>query len=247
MVLGAISGMIPKIEGFAPLPSASADAFMSMQGGHMALYFGAEYTIGKRLIASMSNEDFNKAVVDPRLFINRIDPHYKQITAVFERYLDENVDRIQKAVMNRAYDVEIYKIEQNVKLLLNLPQAYWDALFQTNEKINQSEGQTTTSGRTNPRGTNQENPTPKIKTPTPTIESKRKPKYSGQELVEQANISQIARQVKLYATAIQRGNYYYLSNGKKQTVTMFGSNKSAVVKELYKARTAYQKKWGYWF
>ncbi len=138
MVIGALAGFIPKIEGFAPLPSASADAFMSMQGGHMALYFGAEYTIGKRLIASMSNDEFNFAVKNPLLFIAKIDVHYREITKVFEKYLDEHVDRIQQKVLEKAFEVEKLKVMQNVKLIKELPAVYWEAIWSVNNTLEQT-------------------------------------------------------------------------------------------------------------
>lgn len=123
-----LTDLIPKIEGFAPLPSASADAFMSMQGGHMALYFGAYYTIGKRSMAKLTNEEFNLAMEEPSRFTNILEPHTNEITNAFEKYLSTHVDRIQEKVLDKAYDLEILKIHQNVKLLKELPATYWEAL-----------------------------------------------------------------------------------------------------------------------
>ncbi len=89
MVLSALAGLIPKIEGFAPLPSATADAFMSMQGGHMALYFGALYKFGTRFVDSMPNEEFNRMKADPTLLIKQLEPTNKAITQAF---IDHVVD-----------------------------------------------------------------------------------------------------------------------------------------------------------
>ncbi len=146
MVLDAITGLIPKIEGFAPLPSASADAFMSMQGGHMALYFGAYYTIGKRSIAKMTNEEFNLALEEPTKFTEILQPHTQEINNVFENYLANTVDKIQALVLEKAFDLEILKIHQNVKLLKELPSAYWEAIFSTNKKIGDATGGTAPAG-----------------------------------------------------------------------------------------------------
>ena len=125
----ALLGVMPKIEGFSPLPSESADAFMSLQGGHMALYFGAEYTIGKRLISSMSNEDFNKAVTNPQIFINRIEVQYEAITKQFQKHIEDHHAEIQKIVLDKAYELEVLKAHLNVKLLKELPKEYFDAFF----------------------------------------------------------------------------------------------------------------------
>lgn len=165
MVLGldAVAGLIPKIEGFAPLPSATADAFMAMQGGHMALYFGAEYTIGKRLIASMSNEEFNKSVSNPQMFINKIEPHYRVITGAFEQHINTDIDRIQNLVLEKAFDLEILKIHQNVKLLKELPSAYWEAIWSTGDKVQQIMADTEPTGKTGK--TKQGKPSPKVTTP----------------------------------------------------------------------------------
>jgi len=146
-----ITDFIPKIEGFAPLPSASADAFMSMQGGHMALYFGAYYTIGKRSMARLTNEEFNLAMEEPDKFTDILAPHQKAITQAFEKHLNEDIDRIQNLVLEKAFDIEILKIHQNVKLLKELPQAYWDAIFAVTDKLpnDQTSAQVV---RTAPRG-----------------------------------------------------------------------------------------------
>lgn len=150
LVISAVAGLIPKIEGFAPLPNAAADAFMAMQGGHMALLFGAEYTIGKRLIASMSNEEFNSAKDNPQQFTDKLKPHYEKITQMFESELATNFSRIQELVLDKAFDIEILKVHQNVKLLKELPSAYWEAIFSTVEKI---EGTQSSPGTDTRRGT----------------------------------------------------------------------------------------------
>jgi len=140
MVLGiaALSGLIPKIEGFAPLPSAAADAFMSMQGGHMALYFGAMYKFGTRFVDSLDNETYNSYKLKPALLIAALKPMNDAITDAFMTRLNTDIDPIQNRVLDKAYDLEILKIHQNVKLLKELPSAYWEAIWSTNQKINQA-------------------------------------------------------------------------------------------------------------
>ncbi len=137
MVFGidAVAGLIPKIEGFAPLPSATADAFMPMQGGHMALNFGAFYTFGTRSVDSQDNASFNAMKENPQLLISKLEPHYKAITTAFEKHVNESIDKTQNTVLDKAYDLEILKIHQNVKLLKELPSAYWEAIFSTRDKI----------------------------------------------------------------------------------------------------------------
>ncbi len=130
---------IPKIEGFAPLPSAAADSFMAMQGGHMALYFGAYYKFATRFVDSQTNEDFNKMKADPKLLSAALRPHYDEITNQFHHHIKETSPHIQREVLTKAYELEILKIHQNVKLLKELPSAYWDAIFNASARLQSSE------------------------------------------------------------------------------------------------------------
>ncbi len=128
MVLGALTGALPSVEGFAPLPSHTAEAFMVLQGGQMALDFGAQYTIGKRIMAALSNEKFNEGVKDPHVFTEILKPHHQEMTKRFIESVKNDTPVIQKLVMEKAYDLEMLKIEQNVKLILAMPAAYFDAI-----------------------------------------------------------------------------------------------------------------------
>ncbi len=111
---------------------------MAMQGGHMGMSFMAYGKIGERIISAMKNEPFNAAVKNPKLFTALLEPHYDEITNVFEGHLQKHYAKIQQLVMEKAYDIEILKIHQNVKLLKELPSAYWEAIWATNDKINQT-------------------------------------------------------------------------------------------------------------
>ena len=124
----ALMGAMPTIDGFAPLPSATADAFMSMQGGHMALYFGSYFAFSKRLVAAQSNEQFNEMVDNPELLPNMLKPHEDAIVKAFKNHVSKHSKEIQQIVMERAYDLEILKANLNYKLLLDLPKEYFTLL-----------------------------------------------------------------------------------------------------------------------
>jgi len=114
---------------------------MVLQGGDMALNFGAYYKFGTRFVDSQSNDDFNAMKKNPTILTNLLAPHREELFKAFQETIAKNSDPMQRLVMTKAYDLEILKIEQNVKLLLALPQAYYDAIFQVNQKIQTSVGE----------------------------------------------------------------------------------------------------------
>jgi len=132
---------IPKVEGFAPLPSAVADSFMAMQGGHMAIYFGGYYKFATRLVDSQDNTTFNKMKANPKLVTELLKPHYDEITRQFHEHVAQSADIIQALVITKAYDLEILKIHQNVKLILSLPKAYYDAIISHQNKMGGGDSQ----------------------------------------------------------------------------------------------------------
>lgn len=118
-MLGAITGLIPKspsLDGFAPLPSASANEFMTMQGASMALAFGAYYTIGKRAVAKLDNEDFNAMLDKPELFSKYLNNIGQPIIDNFNYHMKTRTDGIQESILTKAYNLEERKLQENIKL-----------------------------------------------------------------------------------------------------------------------------------
>jgi hypothetical protein len=114
-------GILPKkpsLEGFAPLPSASANEFMSMQGAQMALYFGAYYTIGKRMIALLDNEDFNAMVKTPKLFSDYLNRHSDQIIKNFDTRMEKSMPSIQEQIIKAGEKLEHKKLDMNYDLMV---------------------------------------------------------------------------------------------------------------------------------
>ncbi len=130
MVLSALAGNLPSIQGFAPLPSAVADSFMAMQGGHMAIYFGGYYKFATRLVDSRTNEEFNAMVKNPEMLTLLLKPHYDEITKQFHIHAKETAPAIQQTVIEKAFDLELKKLEFNFKLITQIPKEYFVMLGQ---------------------------------------------------------------------------------------------------------------------
>lgn len=113
-------GVLPKkpsAEGFAPLPSYPANEFMAMQGAWMALNFGAYYSIGKRAIAKLDNEDFNLMLAKPQLFKDHLNVLGQPIIDNFQERVNKYTEENQKIILDKAYDLEKEKLEVNYKLM----------------------------------------------------------------------------------------------------------------------------------
>ena len=127
--LGAAASVVPTIQGFAPLPFAAANEFMALQGGHMALYFGAYYKFATRLIDSQSNENFNALAADPNKLTATLDPFAKKLHEDFLRNLESRSQQIQEKILDQAHELEIRKVEYNVRLLKEIPMEWIRELF----------------------------------------------------------------------------------------------------------------------
>jgi hypothetical protein len=143
----ALLGMMPKIEGFAPLPAASAAAFMEYQTKIMMLSGGVSWAAGQRFIKAMSNDEFNQMMgtasylkVDGNTNINNVitaqqkeikDGLWKKIQPLLEsarETLEKNIDnsdKLQHKIIEKAFDLEMAKVQFNMKLLRELPKEYF--------------------------------------------------------------------------------------------------------------------------
>jgi hypothetical protein len=128
-------GVLPSIQGFQPLPFAAANEFMSLQGGNMALYFGAYFQIGKRYVSSLSNEAFNRMMAQPKEMIDLLQPQSDALVQNFIDQLDKRAQEIQTIILDHAHELELKKVEYNVDLLTKIPVEYIRLLTE-----NQTEG-----------------------------------------------------------------------------------------------------------
>lgn len=107
----------PSAEGFAPLPSYPANEFMAMQGATMALFFGAYYSIGKRAIAKLDNEDFNLMLSKPELFSDHLNALAQPIIDNFQYRVGKYTEENQKLILTKAYELEKAKLHINYDLM----------------------------------------------------------------------------------------------------------------------------------
>lgn len=87
-----------------------------MQGASMALAFGAYYTIGKRAVAKLDNEDFNAMLKKPELFSQYLNQIGQPIIDNFNYHMKTRTDGIQESILEKAYMLEERKLEENIKL-----------------------------------------------------------------------------------------------------------------------------------
>ncbi len=57
--MSGVLSVLPKIEGFQPIPNSVMVPFMETQSAALAYAFGLNYEFGKRKIKSMDNTTFN--------------------------------------------------------------------------------------------------------------------------------------------------------------------------------------------
>lgn len=89
---------------------------MSLQGGNMALYFGAYFTFGKRVMSALDNDHFNAMVKDPELVIKYLQPHSDAIFENFHKQIDKRAERIQNVILKESYRLEEKKLDLNILL-----------------------------------------------------------------------------------------------------------------------------------
>ncbi len=108
-----IAGLIPKIEGFQPIPNAVMIPFMEVQSAALAYGFGLNYEFSKRKIRSMSNEQFNA------LTPQDVEEMQARHTAVLLEGFIKRVPAVmpaQSKIFDQYVTIEKLKVQQNVEL-----------------------------------------------------------------------------------------------------------------------------------
>ncbi len=111
--MSAVTNLIPKIEGFQPIPNAVMIPFMEAQSAALAYGFGLNYEFGKRKIRSMSNDEFNSLTSEQ--ITNMSNEHTHIILSQFQAAVPR-VMPMQKEIFNQYVIIEKEKILQNVAL-----------------------------------------------------------------------------------------------------------------------------------
>lgn len=144
--ISVVSGLIPRLEGFAPLPSSAAKAFMVGQSTEMMLTAGAAWAWGQRLVKALSNEAFNElngrklvdikgAPITDQLIQESvkdglwklIEPQLKSLQAKFVEEIQKS-GSLQDEIMKKAFEIEMKKVEYNYKLFKEIPKEYWEMI-----------------------------------------------------------------------------------------------------------------------
>ncbi len=105
--------VIPKIEGFQPIPNAVMIPFMEAQSAALAFGFGLNYEFGKRKIRSMSNEEFNSLTSEQ--IANMSNEHTHIILSQFQAQIPR-VMPMQIEIFKQYVLIEKEKVIQNVAL-----------------------------------------------------------------------------------------------------------------------------------
>jgi len=118
-----VHSILPKIEGFQPIPNAVMIPFMETQSAALAYAFGLNYEYGKRKIKSMDNETFNS--LTPEQIANMANTH----TSILLKEFTAQVPKVmpaQAAIFTQYVEIEKQKVIQNIALAkwlaLNFPQ-----------------------------------------------------------------------------------------------------------------------------
>ncbi len=135
--LAALGAAVPSIGGFSPLPVTIMVPFMGLQSGVMARDFGVNYEIGKRMIKSMSNEEFNSESNDHfRGIQDRLNLMATQSVANFQAMIP-HYDVIQETIVEKMVEVEKLKVAGTIQLYKELPKEYIDAIFGLTSNLDQ--------------------------------------------------------------------------------------------------------------
>ncbi len=164
--------LVPKLDGFSPIPLGIMAPFMAYQSATMAFAFGLNYEIGKRTIKSMSNEQFNS--LDPtKIEEIQSEHHAVQIKTFIDATTNNpHFDKIQDQVLDEMVKLEYKKIEKMPELIAQIPWALIDGLYDRNE----TSVRNATPGTDTRRGTIQPIPVPTAAaTPVPTPTSTPRP------------------------------------------------------------------------
>jgi hypothetical protein len=121
----AMLGALPSIGGFAPLPFAAANSFMAMQGGNMAVKFGGYYKLSGRIVDEMTPKEIKHARDNPKWFYdNYLKPQSDFIVTEFKKEIEQHSQIIQEMILQQSHQLELKKVEYNIRLLKELPKEY---------------------------------------------------------------------------------------------------------------------------
>ncbi len=108
-----VAGLLPKIEGFQPIPNAVMIPFMETQSAALAFGFGLNYEYGKRTIRSMSNETFNSLTSEQIAEMSA-----QHSTVLLNRFI-QAVPKVMPAqieIFKQYVEIEKAKVIQNFAL-----------------------------------------------------------------------------------------------------------------------------------
>ena len=131
MGIGSLAGVanaIPGIQGFSPLPSEIGNEFMTLQTANLAIAFGFLNQVGGRLSGSLTNEEVDAIKKDPMKIQEFLKPFFDSNYNFFKKQAEEHWVDIQKHILDKAHDLELLKVEYNIRLLKELPPEYLEAL-----------------------------------------------------------------------------------------------------------------------
>ncbi len=111
--MSQLTNLIPKIEGFQPIPNAVMIPFMETQSAALAYGFGLNYEFGKRTIRSMSNETFNSLTSEQIAEMSA-----QHSTVLLNRFIQAvpQVMPAQHQIFAQYVEIEKAKVIQNVEL-----------------------------------------------------------------------------------------------------------------------------------
>ncbi len=117
--MSGVLAVLPKIEGFQPIPNSVMVPFMETQSAALAYAFGLNYEFGKRKIKSMDNETFNS------LTSEQIAEMSSQHTSVL---LEQFIQKIPQTLLSQEKIFEQYALIEQKKMMVNAGLARWFAL-----------------------------------------------------------------------------------------------------------------------
>ncbi len=128
-----IGGLLPKIEGFQPIPNAVMIPFMEAQSAALAYGFGLNYEYGKRKVRSMSNKEFNS--LTPEQITNMSNAHTHIILSKFQAQVPA-VMPMQTEIFKQYVIIEKAKVAQNFELAKWMVGFIKDAVAETGVALN---------------------------------------------------------------------------------------------------------------
>ncbi len=226
--------MVLPIGFFAPLPLPMMIPFMGIQSAVMAEQFGTLFQYGKRRISAMSNEEFNK--LTPQMLQERM-----------TRQIEGMIPEMEKQIQAMAPLVKIILREFGTYIRL-AGEEIVGTITPPIRDTSISEEETRRRGRGAPSRTQpdiQQFDTSKFQPPAQTsIEIGQKDRIDTLDRNYQALVTLITEARKsMKAKGVKAKHVMFL---KKQIMKWFASAQP-LAKQLQEARTAFQRRFGFWY